>query len=496
MLAMVTSTPNAAAGLAILRERSDMPRRYPARPPPVPGPHGQEPVACTEHILRRLIWPLYLLLRNALDDGAMTHNPYEVPGTTGSAEQPDPLPTFAPGTVPVASTPMMATAAEPDWRFGETPPHGSSTPPLGISAPPVGSGQPPSGGWPPFDPMAGRPGPWPQSSEPQRRPAGARRGVVAVVALAVVVGGVAGAGLSGLARHDATSATAAAAPPIRVAANTSGSASISQIVKSVSPAIVSITADDGNGSGDEGTGMIITSNGEVLTNNHVIDGAASVTVAFDNSTKQLPATVIGADPDKDVALLQIQNVSDLPVVTFGNSSKVQVGDEVVAIGNALALGDNASVTAGIVSALGRQVTAGDSSGSGTEALNNMIQTDAAINPGNSGGALLNSSGEVIGMNTAAAGSTSDGTSAQNIGFAIPSSELESLISGLRSGGDGSQSSLGTSGSGSNSGSGSGSYGSGSGSGSGGYSSGSGSGSGAGGYSSGSGSGGYGGGGFS
>ena len=329
--------------------------------------------------------------------------------------------------------------------------------------------------------------------------------MVAVVALAVLVGGVAGAGLSGLARHDATSVSAAAAPPIRVAANTSGSASISQIVKSVSPAIVSITADDGGGSGDEGTGMIITSTGEVLTNNHVIDGAASVTVALDNSTKQLPATVIGADPDKDVALLQIQSVSDLPVVTFGNSSKVQVGDEVVAIGNALALGDNASVTSGIVSALGRQVTAGDSSGSGSgsETLNNMIQTDAAINPGNSGGALLNSSGEVIGMNTAAAGTTSDGTSAQNIGFAIPSSELESLISGLRSGGDGSQSSLGTSGSssgsGSNSGSGSGSggyssggygsggYGSG-GSGSGGYGSG---GSGSGAYGSGSGSSGYG-----
>src|SRR5664280_500540 len=192
MLAMVTSTPNAAAVWAILRDRSAMPRRYPARPPPVPGPHGQEPVACTEHILRRLIWPLYLLLRNALDDGPMTHNPYEVPGTAGSAEQPDTLPTFAPGTVPVAPMPMVATA-EPDWRFGETPPHGSTTPPLGIPAPPAGSGQhpagsgqPPVGGWPPFDPMAGGPGPWPKS-EPQRRPARARRGGVAVVALAVLV---------------------------------------------------------------------------------------------------------------------------------------------------------------------------------------------------------------------------------------------------------------------------------------------------------------------
>ncbi len=296
----------------------------------------------------------------------------------------------------------------------------------------------------------------------------------------------------------------AAATPSDGSTSSPTNAEAAKIARSVDRGLVDITTKLSYQSATAaGTGMVLTSHGLVLTNNHVIDGAASVTVALDNSTKQLPATVIGADPDKDVALLQIQNVSDLPVVTFGNSSKVQVGDEVVAIGNALALGDNASVTSGIVSALGRQVTAGDSSGSGSETLNNMIQTDAAINPGNSGGALLNSSGEVIGMNTAAAGTTSDGTSAQNIGFAIPSSELESLISGLRSGGDGSQSSLGTSGSssgsGSNSGSGSGGYGSGA-SGSGGYgsggygSSGYGSGSGSSGY--GSGSGGSGGGGFS
>jgi S1-C subfamily serine protease len=154
-------------------------------------------------------------------------------------------------------------------------------------------------------------------------------------------------------------------------------------------------------------------------------------------------------------------------VTFGDSSQVQVGDPVVAIGNELALGDSATVTSGIVSALNRQVTAGDSSSNATETLNGMIQTDAAINPGNSGGALVNAAGQVIGMNTAAAGSSGNGTSAQNIGFAIPSTELESLISGLRSGGDGSQSGVGSSGSGS---SGSGSTGSG-GSGSGGSGSG-------------------------
>ena len=137
----------------------------------------------------------------------------------------------------------------------------------------------------------------------------------------------------------------------------------------------------------------------------------------------------------------------------------------VAIGNALALGASSSVTSGIISATNRTITAGTSTGSGTETLSGLLQTDAPINPGNSGGPLLNSAGQVIGMNTAAASSTS-GSSAQNIAFAIPSNELVSLISGLRTGGDGSPNTI--AGSGSSGGYGSGGYGSG-GYGSGGYS---------------------------
>ncbi len=421
--------------------------------------------------------------------------PWSTGGPTG--ELPAPPPPAA------ASLPAFPRTGDTDWRFAARPDLAPS-----VHDPAQAAGAvPPHGAPPPPPPGAWSPGPaWPAGDEPtgSRRGPGTRRrfGVVTLVAVAVLVGGAAGAGASALVGHGSSSPTVAisTAPPIKVAGSTSTSASISQIVKKVSPAIVSITADDGDGSGDEGTGMIITSSGEVLTNDHVIDGAESVTVALDGSTKQLSATVVGADPDKDVALLQIQGQSGLPTVTFGDSSTVQVGDQVVAIGNALALGDSPSVTSGIVSALDRTITAGDSSGEGTETLNGMIQTDAAINPGNSGGALLNGSGEVIGMNTAAAGSTSDGTSAEDIGFAIPSGELESLISGLRSGGDGSQSSL-------NSGGSSGSwarrlgwYGSGgsdgSGSGSGGYGSGGYGSSGSGGYGSGGyGSGGYGSGGY-
>jgi S1-C subfamily serine protease len=179
--------------------------------------------------------------------------------------------------------------------------------------------------------------------------------------------------------------------------------------------------------------MIITSSGEVVTNNHVIDGATSISVTLNGGSKSYTAKVIGADPADDVALLQIQDVSGLPTVTFGNSSTMAVGDSVVAIGNALALGSSPTVTTGIISAENRTITAEDDSGN-TETLHGLFQTDAAINPGNSGGPLVDSAGQVIGMNTAGAADSSDGTSSQDIGFSIPSNEIVSLLSSLEHGG--------------------------------------------------------------
>ncbi len=193
----------------------------------------------------------------------------------------------------------------------------------------------------------------------------------------------------------------------------------------------------GSGSGgtqeDQGTGMIITPDGEVVTNNHVISGATTITVTLYGSLKALPATLIDTDPANDVALLQIDGQSNLPTVSYGDSDDVQVGDAVVAIGNALGLSAGTpTVTQGIISAKGRTVQASDSSGTGTETLINMIQTDAAINPGNSGGPLVDSSGMVIGMNTAVASSTDGTAQAQDIGFAIPSNKITQLLPGLRS----------------------------------------------------------------
>ena len=260
--------------------------------------------------------------------------------------------------------------------------------------------------------------------------------------MAAIIGGVIGAGVTALANNNSgnggnvTIHESSASPG---AAVLSGNVTIPQLVGKVIPAVVSIDVKS-NGNEDQGTGMIITSSGEVLTNNHVIElysqggNTGTITVTEYGQTKALPTTLVGYDQSKDVALLKINNASNLPSVTFGNSGKAVVGDAVVAIGNALGLAAGTpTVTQGIISALGRSVTAGGE-GTQTETLQNMIQTDAAINPGNSGGPLIDTSGQVIGMNTAVAGTSSDGTSSQNIGFAIPAASVESLISELEKGG--------------------------------------------------------------
>lgn len=210
--------------------------------------------------------------------------------------------------------------------------------------------------------------------------------------------------------------------------------SIPKLVQKVLPSIVSVDVK-ANGSEDEGTGMIISKGGLVITNNHVISAAVSsgtITITRSGTTNSQAATLVGTNPIDDVALIRIDGASDLPFVTFGNSNDLVTGDAVVAIGNALGLAAGTpTVTQGIVSALGRTVTAGTSTSS--ETLNNMIQTDAAINPGNSGGPLLDSNGDVIGMNTAVAGTLSDGENTQNIGFAIPTATIQSLLKSLMAG---------------------------------------------------------------
>ena len=205
---------------------------------------------------------------------------------------------------------------------------------------------------------------------------------------------------------------------------------VASVAKSVSPSVVSVVTESTGTQGlrtftqqGAGTGIIISSNGYILTNKHVASGASKVQVVLADGTSYDDVTVVGTDPANDIAFLKINGVKNLTPATIGDSSNVQVGEKVIAIGNALGQYQT-SVTSGIISGLSRPLQAGDESGTSTEQLSNLLQTDAAINPGNSGGPLLNLSGQVIGMNTAI-----DET-AQGIGFAIPINDAKGLIASV------------------------------------------------------------------
>jgi S1-C subfamily serine protease len=204
---------------------------------------------------------------------------------------------------------------------------------------------------------------------------------------------------------------------------------VAQVVAKVEPAVVSIEASTNQGpfaSTSAGSGIILTSDGEVLTNAHVVNGASSIKVTLNGESQSRTATLVGIDTSADLALLKITGASGLPTVTIGKSSDMAVGDDVVAIGNALALQGGPTVTSGIVSALNRSIDTGSGQMTG------LIQTDASISSGNSGGPLVNAAGQVIGINSAAAAS-SQSTTAQNIDFAIPIDKAMTVVEQLRSG---------------------------------------------------------------
>jgi S1-C subfamily serine protease len=204
-----------------------------------------------------------------------------------------------------------------------------------------------------------------------------------------------------------------------------GRAAAAKVADKVKPGLVDITSTlKYNSETAEGTGMIISSAGLVLTNNHVIDGATHVQATLAapgaNTSQSYPARVVGYDATDDVALLQLQGASGLPTETFGNSSQVSLGTPVLALGNAEGQGGARLVT-GIINALNRSIQASDQGSNTTEDLNHMLQTNAPIQQGDSGGALANNAGQVIGMITAANTSTSSqiGSSGGTLGFAIP-----------------------------------------------------------------------------
>ncbi len=230
--------------------------------------------------------------------------------------------------------------------------------------------------------------------------------------------------------------------------------SVEQVAAKVMPSVVKLQITAGQGMA-EGSGIVLSPDGLILTNNHVVapavqGGAGAQPAAFDGGDspatvtfsdgRSVPFTVVGTDPIGDLAVVRAQGVSGLTPITIGSSKDVKIGQEVVAIGSPLGL--QGTVTKGIVSALNRPVTAGDGEGSSPVVLD-ALQTDAAINPGNSGGPLVDMNGDLIGVNSAGAsmGSGSSGGSI-GLGFAIPSDQAKRIADELISSGTASHGSLG------------------------------------------------------
>jgi putative serine protease PepD len=298
--------------------------------------------------------------------------------------------------------------------------------------------------WRPYDgqPVPSAPGTPPPATRPGEKRN--RRVVFAgsLVAASLLVGG--GAGVGGAAAYtawhdDSSSGSGSASTPttskvVDTPSTPAADGSVEAVAAKVLPSVVKIDVSGAQGAGS-GSGIILSSDGRILTNNHVVELAGdggTLRVTFNDGT-HTDAKVLGTDPLTDTALIQAENVSGLTPATIGKSGDLAVGQGVVAIGSPLGL--EATVTSGIVSALNRPVDVG-SDGQGNSTVYPAIQTDAAINPGNSGGALVDLAGNVVGINAsiATAGQTVDGESGNiGVGFAIPMDEVMPIVDQMAKG---------------------------------------------------------------
>jgi S1-C subfamily serine protease len=347
-------------------------------------------------------------------------------------------PAGTPGQPPPAQPPPPGQWAPPQGEPGQPPPPGYWPPP-----PPSGPGQPPPPGYWPPGAQAGAPVP------PRRRSGWT---MVAVIAAGAVLLTGLGVGWGYATSRVIHSLTSNAQSPIHTVPQIGGSSNrpssglpaqsgqagqpidVQAVASKVSAATVDINtviaSVSGRGSQAAGTGMILTSTGEILTNNHVVEQASSIKVTIPGSSNTYTATVVGVDPTADVALIKI-NASGLPTVQLADSSTLSVGQEVVALGNALGQGGTPSVTQGSITALDQTITASSDNGS-SEQLNGLIQSDATISPGDSGGPLANAAGQVIGMITAGQ-ATGFRQSSTNVGYAIPASNAVNVVNEIRAG---------------------------------------------------------------
>ncbi|MGQ4353339.1 S1C family serine protease [Streptomyces drozdowiczii] len=309
-------------------------------------------------------------------------------------------------------------------------------------------------------------------AQPAAEPPAARRrlrkpvALLAAVAIAAAIVGGGTATVIAKLTDDGTATTAGGGVIPGTTVSQSSKGTVAGVAAALSPTIVEIGATSTAGQ-STGSGVVITSDGEIVTNNHVIAGASQIKVTL-STGKTYTADVVGTDADKDLALIKLQGASGLKTATLGDSSKVAVGDEVVAIGSPEGL--TGTVTSGIVSALDRDVTVAKDGDSGQDQSQGQdqqgggrqwpfefggkqfngetgestttykaLQTDASLNPGNSGGALINMDGEIIGINSAmysassASGGSSSGAGSVGLGFAIPVNTLKADLDTLRAG---------------------------------------------------------------
>ena len=254
-----------------------------------------------------------------------------------------------------------------------------------------------------------------------------KRGLVITGAAALVAGAAAGGLIGGL--HPTSVAMTTATSKTTLSA--------SQIAARVDPGLVDVVSTLGDEQATAaGTGIVLTSNGEILTNNHVIDGATSIKVTDVGNGRTYTAKVVGYDASQDVAVIQLQNASGLTVASLGDSSTVQTGDSVTALGNAGGKGGTPSVAPGTVTALNQSITASDEGAGNSEQLTGLIETNANIQPGDSGGSLVNAYGQVIGMDTAASSGTqfqSQSSQTAEQAYAIPVDEATSIARQIEAG---------------------------------------------------------------
>jgi putative serine protease PepD len=352
----------------------------------------------------------------------------------GPAGSSDPAPSAEPPQTYYGAPVSGGSAAAPTWAYGAPwgPGQGDTAP---LSGPylPV---EPGHIGSPPRGPDYLAPAPYPNlptygqtepkgpDAQPQRAPRATRLLVIAVVA--ALIGGVLG-GIGGVAfehnRVSKKSSDFSSAPPLATGGPTPVNRdpkSVASIAAKLLPSVVTLNVAGATERGT-GSGVVIRSDGYILTNNHVVEVAASggtITADFYKGRQGVAARIVGRDPKTDLAVVRV-SLTDLPAATLGQSSSLVVGDPVVALGAPLGL--SSTVTSGIVSALDRNVEVPDENGGSNGLLIGAIQTDAAINPGNSGGPLVDSQAQVVGINSAIASASNSSATSGNIGvgFAIP-----------------------------------------------------------------------------